>query len=87
MAFIWTTPINIGDEILDLAIKELRTNCDTLDDSPSCLTYYGTVFVSEYTTYETTFYTDNRNSERQSNYTMDYSPYCTGQTGGECIVY
>jgi len=87
MAFTWTTPINTGDQILELALEEIRDNTDYIDDNPTCLTFLGTVYVNDYGTYDTTFYTLYLGSDRQSNNNMNYFPYCSGQTGGECPTH
>ena len=87
MGFTWTTPIDVGDEIFELAMQEIRDNCDWLDDNISCLIHYATVYDPHYGSYLTTQYTDNRAAERSANYASNYSPHCAGQTGGACVVH
>jgi len=87
MAFTWTTPIEQGDQILELALSEIRDNTDYIDDNPTCLTFLGTVYTNDYGTYETSFYTDYNGSERLGYNIGNYFPWCSGQTGGECPTH
>jgi len=72
MSFTWTIPINQGDEIYDLAMQEIRDNCDYLDDNQSCLTYYGTINNPDYATYQTSFYSENHTTNQSGQRTSAY---------------
>jgi len=81
MAFIWTTPINVGDDILELAVSEIRDNTDYIDDNPTCLTFFGSIFVNDFTTYDTTYYTSNLSSNKTAQNSSNYFPECSYQIG------
>lgn len=72
MAFIWTSPIGQSLEIYDFSLKEIRDNCDYIDDNVSCLTHYFEVFDPHYHTYDTSLYTINENSDLRSRNYADF---------------
>jgi len=80
MAFTWTTPIGVGVEILDLALKEARDNCDYLDDNPSCLTHYTTHLTHHYGTYDASHYITNLGSDQSARCSSNYGRYWSSKT-------